>query len=75
MKIQWFGQACFSITSQTGLKVITDPYETGLSPRFLYAQVNESADIVTVSHSHGDHDNVSAVSGTLLSSGMPVLPP
>jgi L-ascorbate metabolism protein UlaG (beta-lactamase superfamily) len=63
MKIQWFGQACFSITSQTGLKLITDPYETGLSPRFLYAPVNESADIVTVSHSHGDHDNVSAVSG------------
>ena len=62
MKIQWFGQACFSITSQTGLKLITDPYETGLSPRFLYAPVNESADIVTVSHSHGDHDNVSAVS-------------
>ena len=63
MKIQWFGQACFSITSQTGLKLITDPYETGLSPRFLYAPVNESADIVTVSHSHGDHDNVAAVSG------------
>jgi L-ascorbate metabolism protein UlaG (beta-lactamase superfamily) len=63
LKIQWFGQACFCFTSGTGLKVITDPYRTGLSPRFLYAPVNESADIVTVSHSHGDHDNVSAVSG------------
>jgi L-ascorbate metabolism protein UlaG (beta-lactamase superfamily) len=63
MKIQWFGQSCFSVTSQTGLKLITDPYETGLSPRFLYAPVDASADIVAVSHSHGDHDNVSAVSG------------
>jgi L-ascorbate metabolism protein UlaG (beta-lactamase superfamily) len=63
LKIQWLGQACFCITSQTGLKLITDPYQTGLSPRFLYAPVNESADIVTVSHRHGDHDNVSAVSG------------
>jgi len=63
VKIQWFGQACFCITSQTGLKLITDPYQTGLSPRFLYAPVNSSADIVTVSHSHGDHDNISAVSG------------
>jgi len=63
VKIQWFGQACFSITSQTGLKLITDPYQTGLSPRFLYAPVDASADIVTVSHSHGDHDNVAAVSG------------
>ena len=63
MKIQWFGQSCFCITSRAGLKLITDPYQTGLSPRFLYAPVNESADIVTVSHSHGDHDNVAAVSG------------
>lgn len=63
MKIQWFGQSCFCITSRTGLKLITDPYQTGLSPRFLYAPVDASADIVTVSHSHGDHDNVAAVSG------------
>jgi len=63
LKIQWFGQSCFCITSQAGLKLITDPYQTGLSPRFLYAPVNSSADIVTVSHSHGDHDNISAVSG------------
>jgi len=63
VKIQWFGQACFCITSPTGLKLITDPYQTGLSPRFLYAPVDASADIVTVSHSHGDHDNVAAVSG------------
>jgi L-ascorbate metabolism protein UlaG (beta-lactamase superfamily) len=63
VKIQWFGQACFCITSRAGLKLITDPYQTGLSPRFLYAPVNSSADIVTVSHSHGDHDNISAVSG------------
>jgi L-ascorbate metabolism protein UlaG (beta-lactamase superfamily) len=63
LKIQWFGQSCFCITSRAGLKLITDPYQTGLSPRFLYAPVNSSADIVTVSHSHGDHDNISAVSG------------
>ena len=63
MKIQWFGQSCFSITSQTGLKLITDPYRTGLSPRFLYAPVDSSADIVTISHNHGDHDNAAAVAG------------
>ena len=63
MKIQWFGQSCFGITSQTGLKLITDPYQTGLSPRFLYAPVDSSADIVTISHNHGDHDNAAAISG------------
>jgi len=63
VKIQWFGQSCFGITSQSGLKLITDPYQTGLSPRFLYAPVNSSADIVTISHNHGDHDNAAAVAG------------
>jgi L-ascorbate metabolism protein UlaG (beta-lactamase superfamily) len=63
VKIQWFGQSCFSFTSANGIKVITDPYQTGLSPRFLYAPVNAAADIVTVSHSHSDHDNTGAVSG------------
>lgn len=63
MKIQWFGQSCFGITSQSGLKLITDPYQTGLSPRFLYAPVDSSADIVTISHNHGDHDNAAAVAG------------
>ena len=63
MKIQWFGQSCFGITSQSGLKLITDPYRTGLSPRFLYAPVDSSADIVTISHNHGDHDNAAAVAG------------
>jgi len=63
VKIQWFGQSCFGITSQSGLKLITDPYQTGLSPRFLYAPVDSSADIVTISHNHGDHDNAAAVAG------------
>ncbi len=63
MKIQWIGQACFCITSQMGLKLITDPYKSHLDPKFLYDPVNESADIVTVSHNHGDHNYVSAVSG------------
>ncbi len=63
MKIQWIGHACFCITSQTGLKLITDPYKSPLDPKFLYEPVNESADIVTVSHDHADHGYVSAVSG------------
>ena len=63
MKIQWMGQACFCITSQTGLKLITDPYKSPLDSKFLYDPINESADIVTVSHNHGDHNYVSAVLG------------
>jgi L-ascorbate metabolism protein UlaG (beta-lactamase superfamily) len=66
MKIRWIGHACFCITSETGQKIITDPYESGFRNIIGYGPVNESADIVTVSHGHGDHNHVSAVSGNLV---------
>jgi L-ascorbate metabolism protein UlaG (beta-lactamase superfamily) len=61
MKIKWLGHACFLITSDTGLRIITDPYEIGGG--LSYGQIKESADIVIVSHDHADHNNVAAVQG------------
>ena len=61
VKIKWLGHAAFVIISQAGTKIITDPYAP--SDRLTYAPVNESADIVTVSHDHSDHNNVAAVGG------------
>jgi L-ascorbate metabolism protein UlaG (beta-lactamase superfamily) len=61
MKIKWLGHACFLITSGDGLRVITDPYSVGGGIK--YASVEEAADVVLVSHEHGDHSNVSAVRG------------
>ena len=61
MKIKFLGHATFVITSDTGVKIITDPYETG--PDLTYGEITESADIVTVSHDHHDHGNVAAVRG------------
>jgi L-ascorbate metabolism protein UlaG (beta-lactamase superfamily) len=61
MKIKWLGHASFLITSEKGLKIITDPYSVGGGIN--YNQIEESADIVVVSHKHGDHDNVAAVKG------------
>ncbi len=61
MKIKWLGHASFLITSDAGTKIITDPYVTGGG--LSYGEINESADIVTVSHGHGDHNNVAAVRG------------
>jgi L-ascorbate metabolism protein UlaG (beta-lactamase superfamily) len=60
-KVQFLGQACFSIISGNRLKVITDPYTPGNSIN--YAPINEGADIVTVSHGHADHSNVAGVQG------------
>jgi L-ascorbate metabolism protein UlaG (beta-lactamase superfamily) len=61
MKIKYLGHATFVITSNRGVKIITDPYETG--PDLTYGEITESADIVTVSHGHHDHNNVAAVKG------------
>jgi L-ascorbate metabolism protein UlaG (beta-lactamase superfamily) len=61
MKVKWLGHACFSITSRNGFRVITDPYAVGGGIN--YSPIRETADVVLVSHDHGDHNNVSAVQG------------
>ncbi|MFC2044249.1 MBL fold metallo-hydrolase [Chloroflexota bacterium] len=61
MRIKWLGHASFLITSDTGTKIITDPYLVGGGIN--YGEIKESADIVTVSHEHGDHSNVAAIRG------------
>ena len=61
MRVKWLGHACFLITSRDRLTVITDPYAVGGGIN--YSPIKETADIVSVSHGHDDHSNVSAVNG------------
>ena len=61
MKIKWLGHASFMITSDSGTKIITDPYAAGGALN--YGDIKESADIVNVSHEHFDHNNTAAVGG------------
>jgi L-ascorbate metabolism protein UlaG (beta-lactamase superfamily) len=61
MKIKWLGHSSFLITSDQGTRIITDPYT--VDGAINYAPISEPADIVTVSHSHGDHNNVKTVKG------------
>ena len=58
MKIRYLGHSCFRLTESTDTSIVTDPYgDVGFDlPRV-------SADVVTVSHAHYDHDNVAAVEG------------
>jgi L-ascorbate metabolism protein UlaG (beta-lactamase superfamily) len=67
MKIKWLGHASVLITSESGIKIITDPYKPGydIVPGGLlsYGEITESADIVVVTHEHPDHNNVAAVHG------------
>ncbi len=59
MKIRYLGHSCFVLESEGGTRAVTDPYG---AVGFRMPPV--SADIVTVSHSHYDHNHVSAVGGS-----------
>jgi L-ascorbate metabolism protein UlaG (beta-lactamase superfamily) len=61
MKVKWLGHSCFVITSEKGIKVITDPYNVGRD--LSYGPIKESADVVIITHDHLDHNNAAAVAG------------
>ena len=61
MKIKWLGHAALLIASDTGMRIVTDPYEQ--DEMITYGEIKESADIVATSHQHTDHNNASAVGG------------
>lgn len=56
MKIKYWGHSCFFLASEGGTTLVTDPFgDIGLALPHL------KADGVTLSHSHYDHANLSAV--------------
>jgi L-ascorbate metabolism protein UlaG (beta-lactamase superfamily) len=62
MKLKYLAHSSFLLTSSSGIRIVTDPYSIGAD--FRHKPVNEPADIVTVSHDHGDHNAVSTVPGS-----------
>ncbi len=54
--LKWFGHACFLITSSRGVRILTDPFDATVG----YPVPQVEADVVTSSHDHFDHNNVSA---------------
>lgn len=67
MNIKWIGHSCFLITAASGASLLTDPYDVDAYPgQLLYQPVDETADVLTVSHLHSDHGNIEAVGGTPL---------
>lgn len=59
MEIFYFGQSCFRIKGKNTI-ILTDPF----SPEIGLGFPKTSAEIITVSHQHYDHNNISAVVGT-----------
>lgn len=59
MLIKWLGHASFLILSR-GITIITDP----IDEKSGYPMFPRSADIVTISHQHWDHNAAECISGT-----------
>jgi L-ascorbate metabolism protein UlaG (beta-lactamase superfamily) len=59
VKVTWFGHSCFLVTDGE-TRVVIDPFD----PSVGYPVPSVEADVVLVSHGHGDHSNVSAVKGS-----------
>jgi L-ascorbate metabolism protein UlaG (beta-lactamase superfamily) len=60
VSVTWLGHACFRIAPSSGPVVVTDPFNPGIGS---YPVTRPKADVVTVSHEHGDHNAVEQVSG------------
>ena len=60
MQIIWKGHSCFQIQAKNqAVTIVTDPYDESIGLKLSKME----ADILLVSHSHPDHNNVKAVSG------------
>lgn len=59
MDISYLGHSSFKLKFKSGT-VVTDPFDSSVG----FSMASVSADLVTVSHDHFDHNNVSSVSGT-----------
>ncbi len=59
MEVTYLGHSCFRIKGKKNI-IVTDPFEDYVG----FKMPRVSADIITLSHHHQDHNNVSAVKGT-----------
>ncbi len=59
MDIQYLGHSCFQLKGKKGT-VVTDPYQSSIG----FTLPTLSADLVTVSHDHHDHNATDKINGT-----------
>lgn len=65
MKIKYYGHSAFMITSDKGVKIILDPYESGaFGGQLMYGKINDQADIALTSHEHADHNDTKSLPGS-----------
>lgn len=59
MKIKYLGHACFKITTNKGIRIMTDPFDETVG----YEVPKDEVDIVTTSHEHFDHNYIEGPTG------------
>jgi len=65
MEITYMAHASFKIVTDSGLRIITDPYEAGGYDGALgYDPVDDEADLVLLSHDHADHAHTDDLAGS-----------
>lgn len=66
MKIKWYGHSAFRLTTQDGVSIIIDPYESGaFDGAVAYGPITDQAEIVLVSHDHADHNFTGTIGASL----------
>jgi L-ascorbate metabolism protein UlaG (beta-lactamase superfamily) len=67
MNVQWFGQSTFRLTDDDGHSVVIDPFDASVFEArgmpWYPALEDVTADLLLVTHEHGDHNAVDVVGG------------
>jgi len=67
MKITYYGHSAFNITTEKGVRIIIDPYESGaFNGTLAYGKISDQADIVITSHNHADHSYTKDIHGKFI---------
>jgi len=65
MKIKWYGHSAFLVTTDQGVKIILDPYESGAyGGQLAYGKIKDQADVALTSHDHADHNDTKSLPGS-----------
>jgi L-ascorbate metabolism protein UlaG (beta-lactamase superfamily) len=64
VRVRWFGQSFFTLTASDGTRLVIDPFDNSFFDYPLPKAL--TADILLVTHEHGDHSNVDIVGGAPL---------